>query len=190
MPVNLLFFVMLVWLPANSCSENSYLKKIDHYLNASTVKEKSKYMAENYRSFFMKREGEGETKFEALQSFQNWDGPLHPDVKIISYSSQDSTYTVIFNEQNDFSKPIGYPGWKGTSTFVFNSQGLIREVLYVPDSANLSYKPFLKPALDWLQIHTPDDLNEVYKDNKLVQTEATANKWKTLLQQWKAATKK
>ena len=187
----LLFFVVLVWIPFNSCIENNYLNKINHYLNASSVDEKSKYMADDFHSFFMNKDGKGKTKTEALQSFQNWDGPMHPDISIINYSSREKNiWTVTFNEQNDFSKPIGFPGWKGTTTFVFNAQGLIEETLYVPDSTNLSYKPFLQPALEWLQKNMPAELKEVYKDNRLVQTEAAANKWRILLQSWRSAINK
>ncbi len=155
-------------------------------MNASDTADKSKYMAANFRSFFISKEGTGKNKSETLQSFQNWDGPMHPDVKIISYSSHESVWKVEFNEQNDFTKPIDFPGWKGTKTFTFNSKGLIKETIYVPDSTNLSYKPFLQPALNWLQQNMPVELSEVYQIDKLLQTEAGANKWRSLLKQWQA----
>ena len=186
MKLSVLLISFLIWVPGGPCTRNDFLDKINSYLNASTVDEKSKYMAAGFRSFFITKQGTGKSKLEALQSFQNWDGPLHPDIKIINYSFHDSVWQVTFNEQNDFSKPIGYPGWKGTTTFTFNAEGLIEEAIYFPDSANLSYKPFLQPALDWLQKNMPGELNEVYQDNKLVQTEATAKKWRLLLQQWQS----
>ena len=111
---------------------------------------------------------------------------MHPNIKILSYSFHDSVWTVEVNEQNDFSKPIGFPGWKGTITFVFNSKDLIQETIYVPDSTNLSYKPYLQPALDWLRINKPAELSEVYQNDKLVQTEASANKWRLLLKEWQS----
>jgi hypothetical protein len=179
-------FWLLVWVPVHSCINKTYLNEIKSYLNAATITEKSKYMAEDYHSFFIRKNQNGKNKSQALQSFQNWDAPLHPDIKILSYSFHDSVWTVEFNEQNDFSKPIGFPGWKGTATFVFNSKDLIQETMYVPDSTNLSYKPFLQPALDWLQLNRPAELNEVYQNGKLVQTEASANKWRLLLREWQA----
>ena len=183
---NVLAFWILVWVPAHSCMNKTYLNEIRTYLNASTITVKSKYMAENYHSFFISKNEHGKNKSEALQSFQNWDAPLHPDIKILSYSFYDSVWTVEFNEQNDFTKPIGFPGWKGTTTFVFNSRNLIQETIYVPDSTNLSYKPFLQPALDWLKANKPSELNEVYQNGKLVQTEKSANKWRLLLNEWQS----
>jgi hypothetical protein len=184
MKFNFLIIWFLVWMPESTCINNNYLKTIDAYLNADSVAEKSKYMADNYRAYFMNEKDEGENKSQALQSFQNWDGPMHPDVKINSYTFGNGMWKVTFNEQNDFSKAIDFPGWNGTTTFTFNSAGLIEETIYVPDSNNISYKPFLQPALDWLQKNMPGELSEVYQNNKLVKTETAANKWKQLLQQW------
>jgi hypothetical protein len=183
---NLLIIFFLAWLCADTCTNNKYLKEINVYLNASTKEEKSKYMAEDFHSHFMTNDGSGKNKSESLTSFQSWDGPLHPDIQIINYSFHDSIWKITFNEQNDFTKPIGFPGWKGATTFTFNSAGLIKETLYVPDSANLSYRPYLKPALDWLQKNMPGELSEVYQNNKLIQTEATAIKWSALLKKWKS----
>ena len=143
-------------------------------------------MAENYHSFFISRKEAGRNKSETLLSFKNWDGQLHPDITIINYSFHDSVWEVKFNEQNDFSKAISFPGWKATETFIFNSNNLIQETIYLPDSTNLSYKTFLQPALNWLQQNMPDELSKVYQNGKLIQTETTANKWKMLLNEWQA----
>ena len=177
---------LLAWVPAHSCTHNLYLDKINAYLNASNVSEKSKFMADDFQSYFINKEDAGKNKTEALASFQNWDGPMHPDIKILSYTFHDSIWTVTFNEQNDFTKPIGYPGWKGTTTFVFDSKGLIRETTYVPDSTNLPYKPYLKPAVDWLKVNMPQELDEVYQNGKLVQNTEAANKWRMLLNKWQS----
>ena len=70
-------------------------------------------------------------------------------------------------------------------TITFESKRKIKEVIYVPDSTNTPYKPYLKPAVDWLQKNRPAELNAVYKDNKLVQNENTAKQWVALLKAWK-----
>ena len=168
-----------------SCKTSAPLKKINAYLNASTITAKSKYLADNYRSYFMEKKGDGKDKTAALKSFQNWDGSLNPDVKILQYTVNDRTWFVQFNEQNDFSKLIDYPGWKGSMSITLNSQGLIQETIYFPDSTNPPYKRWLQPALDWLEKNKPDDLKLVYQDKKLVQNEVAANKWKELLREWR-----
>jgi len=119
-----------------------------------------------------------------LQSFLNWDAPLHPDVTVTSYKVDADTWTVQFLEQNDFSKLIGFPGWKGTETIIFNGKKKIHEVLYVPDDDNPPYKKWLQPAVDWLQQNKSDELSEVYKGGKLIQTSKTASKWVELLHLW------
>lgn len=186
--ISFLFFVVSVGILI-SCSQGTYLGRINSYLNAYSVRSRSKYMAANYRGFFMEKKGGGKDKPTALKSFQNWDGPMHPDVKILCYTVSGHAWIVTFIEQNDFSKLIGYPGWKGTTAFTFNSRRLIEETVYVPDSSNLPYGSFLRPALDWLQKNRPTELYEVFQDNKLIQTEESANKWKMLLRAYKAAMK-
>jgi len=171
-----------------SCTNKICLQRIESYLNAHTVETKGKYMADEYRSFFMERKGEGENKEQALHSFLNWDAPLHPDVHTLNYTRQGNTWKVEFNEQNDFSKLIGFPGWKGTEMIRFNSKKMIDEMIYIPDDTNPNYKKWLLPAVEWLQKNKPDELNEVYKDGKLIQTSETAKKWVTLLQFWRKET--
>ena len=133
----------------------------------------------------MDKKNEGKDKATALKSFQNWDGALNPDVNILEYTVNDRTWLVKFNEQNDFSKLIDYPGWKGSMSITLNGEGLIQETIYFPDSTNPPYKRWLQPALDWLEKNKPDDLKLIYQDKKLVQNEVAANKWKELLGEWR-----
>ena len=72
-----LLFWLLAWVPVNTCTNNKNLE-ITSYLNASDTAEKSRYMADNFHSFFMSKEGTGKNKTQALQSFQNWDGQCTP----------------------------------------------------------------------------------------------------------------
>ena len=127
-----------------------YLKKIKTYFHASDVNEKSKCMADDFHSFFAEKKGAGHNKDSFLLSFQNWDAPLHPQIDILKYNVSKNTYTVICNEQNDFSKLIGFPGWKATEIITFNSKKLIEETIYIPDSTNPSYKKWFLPAVTWL----------------------------------------
>ncbi len=144
-------------------------------------------MAASYRSFFMEKSGEGDDKTTSLNDFKAWDGQLSPDVTLLDHSSKGNTWLVHFNEQNDFSKLIGYPGWKGSMSLTFDNAGLITETIYFPDSTNPSYKKWLQPALDWLGKNAPGELNEVYQNNRLVKNEAAAIKWKELLTRWNSA---
>ncbi len=180
-----ILFIGCYLISSFSCKTSAALKKINAYLNASTTAAKSKYLAEDYKSYFMEKKGEGRDKAAAMKSFQNWDGSLNPDVKILEYTVNDRTWFVKFNEQNDFSKLIDYPGWKGSILIMLNSQGRIQETIYFPDSTNPPYKPWLQPALDWLEKNKPDELKLVYQDKKLVQNEVAANKWRQLLMEWK-----
>jgi hypothetical protein len=141
-------------------------------------------MSESYRSYFAKKEGPGEEKDSALESFQRWDGPLHPDIKILSYSHNQVAWKLKINERNDFTKLIKFPGWQATEFITFDDSGLIVEAMYVPEPNQPNYKDWLKPAVDWLQTAAPDSLRDVYQNGKLIQTGATARKWVRLLTRW------
>jgi hypothetical protein len=178
-------FIILGIIVFSSCSDKIYLAKINSYLNSSTADAKSKYMSAGYHSFFLKKEGAGDDKITSLKDFNNWDGQLNPDVEILSHSLKDKTWFVQFNEQNDFSKLIGFPGWKGAMEIAFDSEDLIVETIYFPDSTNPSHKKWLQPAVDWLRINFPNELNDVYSNGKLIKNETAAIKWKELLKKWK-----
>ena len=172
-----------------SCTNKIYVHRIESYFNASTVEEKEKYLAADYRSHFLEKKDSGTSKLASLASFQEWDAPLHPDIEILHHSKKENVWTVQFNEQNAFSKLIDFPGWKATEVISFNEHGLIKETIYIPDPSNPSYKTWLQPAVDWLQKNKSSELNEVYQNGKLIQTTATANKWVSLLKQWRQAMK-
>jgi hypothetical protein len=172
-----------------SCSEKEYEARIQDYLNANTIEEKGQWLADEYRSYFFAKEGEGENRTEALASFDNWDGNLHPDVKIINKSviKKKRKWIVTILEQNDFSKLIGYPGWKATEEITFDHHDKIIEMIYKPDSTNPPYKKWLQPALDWLKQNQPGELAQIYSDNKLVKTKAAALQWVKVLSEWQKA---
>jgi len=185
-----IFLVIFLSSALSSCTSKSYLHRIKIYLNASTSHSKGRYLSDDFRSFFLERKGDGKNKAAALQSFLNWDGPLHPDVTLINYNADGNKWTVEFVEQNDFSKLIGFPGWKGTETIIFNGKKKIREVLYVPDEDNPPYKKWLQPAVDWLQQNKSHELGEVYQGGKLIQSPEAARKWVELLRLWHKETGK
>ena len=123
-------------------------------------------------------------------SFLKWDAPLHPDIKILNYTIDENKWTIEFNEQNDFTKPIRFPGWKAKEIITLNKKGFIKEAIYIPDPANPSYRKWLQPAVDWLQKNMPDSLHDVYQNGKLIQTEVTAAEWVRLLKHWRETTTK
>jgi len=180
-----LALIALIFL---SCTTKTYLHRINFYLNAHSVKDRGRYLSNDYHSFFMETKGQGKDRTHALQSFSNWDAPLHPDVTILNYTVNGDNWSTEINEQNDFSKLIGFPGWKATEIIKFNPKGKISEVTYLPNEDNPDYKKWLEPAIQWLQKNKPFELNEIYKEESLVQTPQTATKWIELLRQWRQET--
>ena len=168
-----------------SCSKQVYMNRIRSYFNASAVPEKSRYMSNDFHSFFIEKNGNGMDKETYLKEFRNWDGPLHPDVTIISHDFAGQRWTIQLLEQNDFSKLIGFPGWKAEVKLLLDKKGSIHELIYIPDKSNPDYKKWLQPALDWMKKNNPSELDKVYSNGKLIRTEEAAKKWVVLLNEWK-----
>jgi hypothetical protein len=175
---------------ATALPNETRLVNLRAFLNAPSAEARGKLMADDYHFYFSERTGDGGSKEKSLASYDNWDGPLHPDVKIRDYRVEGDVWTISVIELNDFAKLIGYPGWKATETITFDDANLIREVIYVPvESGN--YKSYLAPALDWLEENRPDELKQVYDLDRarLIQSNASATQWVELLTEWREATK-
>jgi hypothetical protein len=178
--------------PSPAATRNQ--KRFDNlsfFLNAASADARGKLMAEDYHFYFNQRTGDGGSKEKSLESFENWDEPLHPDIKILDHRVDGDVWTITIVELNDFAKLIGFPGWKATETITFDDANRIREVIYVPVEGGKDYREYLNPALHWLKANKPDDLKDVYDLDKrrLIQTNASAKKWVALLKEWRAATK-
>ncbi|HMG67997.1 MAG TPA: hypothetical protein VK588_09930 [Chitinophagaceae bacterium] len=182
------WIISLLLISFLSCTNRIYLHRIKGYFNSDNIKSRGRWLSEDCHSYFIEKKGDGEDKVSALNSFLNWDAPLHPDLRILNYTVKGNICTIEFNEQNDFSKLIQYPGWKGTEIIRFNSKKLIDQVIYIPANDNPDYKTWLKPAVDWLQNKYPDEIIEIYKGGKLIKNPVTARKWVLLLQRWRKVT--
>src|SRR5438105_11624041 len=92
------YIVILFSCTLVSCGNKIYLHRIKTYLSASTRESKGRFLSDDFQSFFLEWKGEGKNKTTALQSFLNWDAPLHPDVSVTSYKAHANTWTVQFVE--------------------------------------------------------------------------------------------
>jgi hypothetical protein len=189
--LRVLAFTVLSAAVAAALPDQIRLGNLKAFLNAPSAEARGKLMAGDYHFYFNERKGDGDSKEKSLSSYDNWDGPLHPDIKIRDYRIESDVWTISIIELNDFAKLIGFPGWKATETVTFDADNLVREVIYVPIESGKDYKEYLKPAVVWLEANRPDELKQVYDLDKkrLIQTNASAKKWVELLTEWRDATK-
>jgi hypothetical protein len=186
-------FILLISIITQAQSEEERLAAVTSFLNAQTAQDRALYMSDDFRFFFDEKIGEGEDKQTWLSDFSNWDEPLHPRVVINRYfpnkvlwETVKNTWTLYVVESNDLSKAIGFPGWDAKLQVTFTRRNKIKEILLMPSNKNeASYKTYLKPAVDWLTVHYPDELKKVYDNGKLVKTRESALKWMELLSLWR-----
>jgi hypothetical protein len=183
----ILFFLLMNYIPCHG--QDNYLKTINATLKCKTIDQLLTFYAEDYRFYFIRKEGEGTSKAKAVKGLE-WDYALHPDLSLLEVVSQDKGEVVVrFHEENDFTKLLGFPGWDANMKYTFDEKGLIREKIYYPNTTAPDYVNYFKPAVEWLKENKPTELNEVYKDKKLIQNAESAKKWVELLKEWRKATK-
>lgn len=185
-------FVMFVIIaPLTSLAQQSKIFSLDavhSYLTAKTREEALKQLAPDFRLWFGKKEGRGLSK-QDLAGMLEWDFALDPRHRIDSSQTDGRDVTAQVHEDNNFSLLLGFPGWDASWTFILKENGLIDGIVYVPKKGQADWKPYLEKALPWLKEHYPEDMTQLYPNNKLKQTSETARRWVDILRAWRIATK-
>ncbi|MEQ8927195.1 MAG: hypothetical protein RLO81_15345 [Fulvivirga sp.] len=161
---------------------------LTQFYNSSSRIEHLDHLSTDYELHFGSVTGKGINKSQ-LANLLKWDYALNPDRQILEFIKlARDTVILRSKEENDFSKLIKYPGWESVNTYVIDERGLIKLQLYQPRNET-SYKPYLKPAIEWLVAHDSLRLAEVYdlKDKALIQDSVSATKWIKLLREWRAS---
>ncbi len=184
---------LLVILSSTGCNDKKdSFAKPDPVAKLYTSKSKRnhlKQLSEDYRLYFRKIEGSGINK-EILSKMLDWDYNLNASKKILdtAYLSKDSI-VLLSHEENDFSRLIGFPGWKSENTFTITDNKIDLQLYKPVDEIN--YKPYLEPAIHWLLENDSLGLIKIYNLQKglLIQDSIAAGRWVKLLTKWKMAKK-
>ena len=171
----------------NTSKLERYVAILDSYLSGASPEDALRHCTEDYRLWFYKREGNGVTRDQVARLLE-WDCALNPRHHYRDLSIGGKVLSAAFHEENDFSRLIDYPGWDARVTFWFDDNDLIKEQLYEPDQPELDYHAWLAAALPWLEVHHPDELADIYKDKRLVQSAESAAVWVDILGKWRKAT--
>ncbi len=171
-------------------SRHSYQRTLDSYLaakQAGDAKQAATYLAPDARIWFDEKTGPGRPK-SPISGWGAWDLELnavntYSDVEIVGNS-----LTALFHEQNDFSRLIGFPGWRSRSTYWFDEQGRIAEQLYEPMAQHPPMQAYFDAPLRWARTHHADELAAIYPEEQFRPNTDTARRWRTLLLAWRAET--
>ncbi|QSE99144.1 hypothetical protein [Fulvivirga lutea] len=184
----LLFLITLSTLDCSSNESNRNQLILNQFYNTTSRSQHLAYLAEDYQLYFGSVKGKGMSKSK-LAELLRWDYALNPDRQILEFIKLSSDTVILRSkEENDFSKLIKYPGWESVNTYIIDKSGLIKLQLYQPKN-EISYKPYLEPAIACLAVNDSLRLAEVYdsENKRLIQDSISAVKWTGLLREWRAS---
>ena len=185
------FCLLLIVICVIGCADRARNKRVTKRLltNYSEAQLK-KYAGESFKAYFASKKSGGQTLDAYIASLNEWDFPLHGRFDILELHAAADSATAIVNEQNDFSKGIGYPGWKATIILHFDDNHRITEQIYFPYADNADYRAWLKPALEWLIINRAETVSQIFniERSRLIKSPQSAKMWVKLLNEWKSET--
>lgn len=170
-------------------TKHPYQATLDRYLaarQAGRVDDASACLSPDARIWFEQKTGPGRPK-SLTGGWGAWDVEMNAANTYDNVVITGDTLAATFHEQNDFSRLIGFPGWRSRSTFWFDDQGRISEQLYVPLPQHPPQQACFDPALDWAREHRPDELAGIYPNDQFEPSTETARRWRALLIEWRTA---
>ena len=95
---------------------------------------------------------------------------------------------VIAREENDFYRALEIPYREYILTYVFNDNGKIVKQHLVPIAhKGMSTAEAMDGFLKWVRDTHPDRLNEIFRNGAVVFTAQSAEAYKELFAEWRAA---
>jgi hypothetical protein len=184
------FSVAALLIPAASRMEaqkqSTQMAVVKKYLNAKDLETALSCLAEDYRIWFEKKEGEGIQRNEAEKMLQ-WDFALRPNRPVQHCFEQPGRVLCKIHEDNDFSRLIDFPGWEANTTYWINEDGLIMSQLYVTALNQPEWRPYLDKAIPWLTENRPEELHKILPDGLFSQSPESAHIWVEVLTDWRKA---
>jgi len=114
-----------------------------------------------------------------------WDKGVNGRVSYEKLEIKGDSITGVFIERNDFLKLIGIEELKATIIYTFDRSGMIIRQTYTPFPDQPSVQDKLLPVIEWARTNRSIELNEIYPQNQLQFDLEMAEKWVTLLNDWK-----
>ncbi len=164
-----------------------WMSTLERHRSATTIEDALRPFAEDYRRFLNARAGEGLAKDQVADSLR-WELALHRSMTFSDLRFDDVSISARCHLENDFSRLIDHPGWRTTITWWFDDDELISTELRVPDPSEPDFRNWLAPAIAWLRLHRPADLDWLYPAGEVNRSPGAAERWVEVLTEWRAET--
>lgn len=182
--------VALIALAGGCATTHPHQRTLDAYLaarQAGDIDAARRHLAPDARIWFGEKTGPGRPK-TLTGGWGAWDIEMHAVNTYDDVAITDETIAATFHERNDFSRLIGFPGWRSRSTFWLDEHDRISEQLYEPLPQHPPQSACFDAPLEWARQHRPDVLAEIYPDDQFAPSTETARRWRELLIDWRTDT--
>ena len=123
---------------------------------------------------------------DGLRKMLGWDAATGTVMSHEALKWEDDIVRGRFTERNEFYELLGIEERHYDLTFSFENKR-IREIRLVPVAdAGPTLDEAMRPFLDWAATRHASALGQIYPDRRFVFDEISADKWLTLLRQWRA----
>lgn len=181
----LLTFWQPIW------AQQDHLEIFKNYFRAGSD-EQWAYTKDTVKLWFEVQSGDPILKIKgqaARGKWKEWDEEMHTTIEIDSIWYLESTDAIkgYFYENNDFYKLIGKPPTKTLRTYWFEENKINEILIYWIPEENTPSGVFLKPIVEWAEIHAEDEIAELYPNNSIVPSKENAVKWRNLINRYLSA---
>ncbi|MEQ9425047.1 MAG: hypothetical protein RJQ09_11550 [Cyclobacteriaceae bacterium] len=167
--------------------------KMNAYLEAKALADGShhQFVADTFKTWFEDRQGKPIIRIKGEASkgpWAEWDEVFHSKSTLkggLKIDQEDDAVTGIFFESNEFYELIGKPPTETTRTFWFDKEDKLAEVLIIWKPDQPESDEFLKPIVEWAQMHDSVTLNEIYPKGKIKPSQENAVKWREMIKRYK-----
>lgn len=166
----------------------SLADRVRAYLAASErgdVSEAESFLAPGARFWREEKTGPGQL-IDRRSPAAGWDDELHTSLTCRDLTVVGSAVGGICDERNDFYRLLGIDAMRVRLTTWFDGQDRILEQFLEPLPDNPDFDALIVPVLDWAEEHRPQDLAALFPDERLERNRDTAQRWRALLEAWRA----
>lgn len=164
------------------------MKAFIEALQSNDLSRADSFYARGARMWNSHKSGEGMPA--GVDGWREWDTALNAQRTIESATIEANAVIVTAAKVNDFDRLIGFAGERARTTYWFNDAGDIAEVLREPERITPSFQTCFNPALEWAKKNRSEEFRAIFPGNEFARTADAANRWRTLLNDWRAATRR
>jgi hypothetical protein len=184
-----IFAVFCALLTFAGCADERLIRRVQAYNNAHTngdVAAESRFLAPNARMWYESRSGDGEPlKIGRSGRYAHWDAFFHSKSTLSGWTVRGREVTATVHETNDFYRLLDWQPVPYQMTWWFDEQNRITGAMVrsLPGESTSRLQEFRA----WAPEHHAAELEYLMPKGKLDPTGDRAERWKTLLTEWRAA---